>query len=76
MSRKVLETAALVGILVTLVVCGNTSLPPTPTSPALGEELVFYDWSEDSIEAVFEAFTEEYGVKITYLTYVASEEAV
>jgi len=52
-----------------------TSPPPTPTPQPL-EELVFYDWTEDQIETVFDAFTEEYGVKITYLTYASMEEAM
>jgi spermidine/putrescine transport system substrate-binding protein len=42
----------------------------------MAEELLFYDWADDGIAEVFEAFTEEYGVKITYLSYEYQEDAV
>ena len=58
-----------------LLACGATP-PPAPTPPPLAEELVFYDWADDSIESVFDAFTEEYGVKMVYQTYLSTEEAV
>ncbi len=76
MSRKVLTTIALVGILITLVGCGAkpTSLL-TPTLPPLAKELAFYDWEEDMPQSVLDAFTEEYGVEVTYLTYESQEEA-
>ena len=65
-------------LFILLAGCGAVaaSAPPAPAPPPLAEELVFYDWSEDSIETVFEAFTEEYGVKIKYVTYLSTEEAV
>jgi spermidine/putrescine transport system substrate-binding protein len=76
MLRKVLTTIALVGILTALVGCGaKPTPPPTPTLPPLAEELVFYDWEEDMPQSVLDAFTEEYGVKVTYLTYESQEEA-
>jgi spermidine/putrescine transport system substrate-binding protein len=59
-----------------LAACGNPTPPPTPTPPPLAEELIFYDWAEDAIETVFEDFTEEYGVRIKYVTYESPEEAV
>ena len=78
MSRKVLTTVALVGILIALVGCEvKPTLPSTPTPPPLAEELVFYDWEEDMPQFVLDAFTEEYGVKVTYLTYESQlEEAM
>ena len=76
MSRKVLATIALVGVLITLVGCGaNPAPPPTPTPPPLAEEIVFYDWEEDMPQFILDAFAEEYGVEVTYLTYESQEEA-
>jgi spermidine/putrescine transport system substrate-binding protein len=64
-------------ILISLLAgCGSPAPPTTPTPPPLADELIFYDWAEDSMETIFEAFTEEYGVKITYLTYESQEEAI
>ncbi|MBE7555052.1 MAG: spermidine/putrescine ABC transporter substrate-binding protein [Anaerolineales bacterium] len=55
--------------------CGTPTPPPTPTPPKLVEELIFYNWEDDMPQAVLDAFTTEYGVKVTYLTYDTSEEA-
>ncbi len=77
MSSKVITAMAFLVILGALTGCGPGATPsPTPTPPPLAEELIFYDWTEDKIEATFEAFTEEYGVKITYLVYESQEEAI
>ena len=48
---------------------------PTPTPP-LAQELTLYDWTEDKIADVFDAFTQEYGVKVNYLAYESQEEAI
>ncbi len=75
MSRRVLATIALVGVLITLAGCGaKPTPPPTSTVPPLAEELVFYDWEEDMPQSVLDAFTEEYGVEVTYLTYESQQE--
>ncbi len=77
MLNQVLTTGAVIIALLTLIGCGAGATPmPSPTPPPLAEELIFYDWSEDSIAEVFEAFTEEYGVNITYLSYEYQEDAV
>jgi spermidine/putrescine transport system substrate-binding protein len=75
MPYKILVTVVLASILIALVACGSPTPPPTPTPPPLAEELVFYDWEEDMPQSVLDAFTEEYGVKVTYLTYESQEEA-
>ena len=70
MLKKHLTTIAFIGIIITLVGCAAVAATePASGPPQLAEELVFYDWSEDGIETVFEAFTEEYGVKIKYVTF-------
>ncbi|MSP12224.1 MAG: spermidine/putrescine ABC transporter substrate-binding protein [Chloroflexi bacterium] len=48
----------------------------TPAAPPLAAELVLYDWKENMPQAVLDAFTQEYGVKVNYLTYEAQPEAI
>lgn len=67
----------LIGTLIILTGCVATpASAPTPTPPILVDELVLYDWVGDMPPAILEAFTAEYGVKVTYLTYETQEEAV
>ena len=74
--RLVIRLISTLFVLTTLVACGTPTPEPTPTPKPLAEELIFYDWEEDMPQAVLDAFTEEYGVKVTYLTYEDQEEAV
>ncbi len=55
-----------------LSACGGNST----TEPTLAETLTFYDWAEDVPQEVFDAFEQEYGVKVTYLTYETQEAAI
>jgi spermidine/putrescine transport system substrate-binding protein len=58
---------------------GCTAAPtpePTPIPIRLADELVFYDWEEDMPQSVLDAFTAEYGVRISYLVYESQEEAI
>lgn len=67
----------LLGTLLILISCvAAPASPPTPTPPVLADELIFYDWVDDMPVSVLEAFTAEYGVKVTYLTYETQEEAI
>lgn len=70
-------------LLVTFILVGlwlaSCSTPPPrsiPSSPPLAKELVFYDWAEDMPETVLDAFTAEYGIKVTYLTYETQDESL
>ena len=56
--------------------CGDAEPPAKPAPPPLARELVFYDWADDMPQSVLDAFTAEYGVKILYPTFQATEEAV
>lgn len=57
--------------------CTATLSPqPTPTAEPLAREIVFYDWVEDMPQSVLDAFTEEYGVSVKYLSYESQEEAI
>ncbi len=42
----------------------------------MAEELIFYNWPEDVPGSILEAFTAEYGVKVTYQTFDSFEEAI
>jgi spermidine/putrescine transport system substrate-binding protein len=60
-----------------LAACGGgAQAEPAPTPPLLADELIFYDWAEDMPQTVLDAFTEEYGVTVTYLTYETQQEAI
>ncbi len=59
-----------------LVACGSSTPPPTPTPPPVADELIFYDWGDGIPQPVIDAFTEQYGVKVTYLAYETQEEAL
>lgn len=71
-----LQPVLMILFLSLLMACRGPIPPPTPTSPALADELVFYDWAEDMPKSVLDAFTAEYGVKVTVLTYQSQEEAL
>ncbi len=62
--------------LMLLTACSGLGQPLTPTPAPLAEELVFYDWSGDLIETLFDDFEEEYGIQVTYVVYETPEEAV
>lgn len=69
--------AMLAAVMLSLLTaCGSPGPPPTPNPPPLAKELVFYDWSGDLIESVFEDFAEEYGIEVKYVVYETPEEAV
>ncbi len=59
-----------------LTACGAAAPSPPPTAPPLAETLILYDWEEDMPQSVLDAFTEEFGVEVTYITYEAQEEAI
>jgi spermidine/putrescine transport system substrate-binding protein len=77
MIRQALINAILIGILITAMGCGaNRSTLPIPTPPPLAKELVLYDWAGYMPQSVLDAFTEEYGVEVSYLVYETQEEAI
>lgn len=63
-----------------LAACGSPVAPPPPIAePALASasnELIFYDWGDGIPSAVVEAFTEQHGIEVRYLSYDSQEEAV
>ena len=76
MFSKISRIVAHFSLLIIFAGCGAAAAAvPTPTAPGLAEELIFYDWEDDMPQSVLEAFTEAYGVKVTYLTYESQEEA-
>ena len=79
MLKKLLLSIICISTLLIIMGCTTAVTPaplPTPNPPPLAEELIFYDWTEDKVQIVFDAFTEEYGVKVTYLVYESQEEAI
>lgn len=56
-------------LLAGLGACGSPTPTPTPS-------LIYRDWEGVMPPAVLDAFTAEYGIAITYLSYESQEEAV
>lgn len=54
--------------------CGEDNRPAAPAKPKLAQELVFYDWADDMPQSVLDAFTSEFGIKVTYRTYENDQE--
>ncbi len=59
-----------------LTACDNSTPPAAPSPPPLAQELTFYDWAGDMPQAVLDAFTKEYGVKVNYVSYESQEDAI
>ncbi len=67
--------AALVISLLALSACSPLGAPTdSPAAPPAA--LRFYDWEEDVPQEVFDAFTQQTGIPVEYLSYEAQEEAV
>jgi spermidine/putrescine transport system substrate-binding protein len=47
-----------------------------PKDKPLADELVFADWEGDMPQSVLDAFTNKYGVKVTFVAYESQEEAI
>lgn len=64
-------------LLVLLAGCATpmASEQSTPT-PALADELVFYDWAADFPPELLADFTREYGIAVRYVEYGSQEEAI
>lgn len=66
-----------------ILICGIASMAilacapaeVTMNEPVLAESLIFYNWADYMPQSVLDAFTAEYGVKVTYLTFESQEEA-
>lgn len=54
--------------------CSSTNA--SVASVAVQENLILYNWEDDIPQAVLDAFTAKYGIKITYLVYDSQEEAI
>lgn len=76
MSNKIWATLTIVTSIMALAACIGPATPATPTPPQLADELVIASWPEDQISVVFDAFTQEYGVKLALHAYDSQEEAI
>ena len=64
-------------LIIPLFLTGCTGqASPAVTHPPLADRLILYNWSDYMPQAVLDAFTEEYGVKVDYVSYEDIEEAV
>jgi spermidine/putrescine-binding protein len=71
-------------LLALLVACGATPAPtpapteagppPTATTPPLAKELHVYNWSEYIDPQIYQAFEDEYGVKVVEDTFASNED--
>ncbi len=59
-----------------LAACYAASPQPAVTPPPLAQELVLYGWAGYIPSSTLDAFTAEYGVKVTQLIYENQEQAV
>ncbi len=81
-SQELKQPGWLAAILAALIMsllagCNSRSTPLlTPTAPPLADELIFYNWADYMPQSVLDAFTAEYGVKVTYVTYETMDEAI
>ncbi|MFN8494042.1 MAG: spermidine/putrescine ABC transporter substrate-binding protein [Caldilineaceae bacterium] len=57
-----------------LLACTQTL--PTATPAPFAQELILYDWADYMPQSILDAFTAEYGIKVSYQTYTSQEEAV
>jgi spermidine/putrescine transport system substrate-binding protein len=76
MTKKVTIIAFFAAILIAAAGCTERPESASTTAPTLADKLVFYDWEEDIPQAVFDAFTEEFGVEVVYEVYETQEEAL
>ena len=76
MLNRLAATFGSIGLLLLLGCNAAAGSIPTPTPPPLARELIFYDWEGDMPQSVLDSFTQEYGVKVNYLTYESQEEAI
>ncbi len=63
-------------ILVVLAACDPDTPARKTASEKLAKELIFYSWVGDLPQSVLDDFTAEYGVKVLYHTYKASQEGI
>lgn len=47
-----------------------------PAEPPMPKELILYNWSDYMPQSVLDAFTAEYGITVTYVTYETMDEAI
>ncbi|MCG3206885.1 MAG: Spermidine/putrescine-binding periplasmic protein [Anaerolineae bacterium] len=73
-TARVLLTGLVIGLILRLTIA-CAAFAPNPGAANLADELIFYDWAEDIPQPVLDAFTEEFNVKVTYLTYNSDMEA-
>jgi spermidine/putrescine-binding protein len=76
MRYKLFIAILVILALILLAACGTPTPPPTPTPEPVAKELIFYDWGDGIPSAVVDAFTEKYGIEVTYLAYDTQEEAL
>ncbi|MBE2236767.1 MAG: spermidine/putrescine ABC transporter substrate-binding protein [Caldilineaceae bacterium] len=73
--RTILVTR-LIYMLGCVLLAACTQAAPTPAPPQLAPVLMLYNWAEYMPQSVLDAFTEEYGVEVNYISYKDPEEAM
>jgi spermidine/putrescine transport system substrate-binding protein len=66
----------LISLILSILIGSCVPKEIAPTETPLAQELILYNWADYMPQTVLDAFTAEYGVKVTYITYETMDEAI
>ena len=75
-NKRVFMRIIFTFLMFSTLIMGCAPVETPPPAPNISQELTLYNWEYYMPQSVLDAFTAEYGVEVTYLTYGSMEEAV